>query len=60
VRSVEGASAKFLVPQEVLTKTVSQILSELEVVDLSITDPPIDDVIGQIFQSGTAETLVAQ
>ncbi|AFY94444.1 ABC transporter ATP-binding protein [Chamaesiphon minutus] len=58
VRSVEGASAKFLVPQEMLTKTVSQILGELEVVDLSITDPPIDDVIGQIFQSGTAETAI--
>ncbi|PSB58896.1 ABC transporter ATP-binding protein [Chamaesiphon polymorphus] len=58
VRSVEGASAKFLVPQEMLTKTVSQILGELEVVDLSITDPPIDDVIGQLFQSGTAETAV--
>ena len=55
VRQVEGASARFLVPQESLTKTVSQILGELEVVDLSITDPPIDDVIGQIFQSGNAE-----
>ena len=60
VRTVDGASAKFLVPQELLTKTVSQILGELEVLDLSITDPPIDDVIGQIFQSGNAETLVAK
>jgi ABC-2 type transport system ATP-binding protein len=55
IREVEGTSAKFLVAQEMLTKTVSQILGELEVVDLSITDPPIDDVIGQIFQSGNAE-----
>jgi ABC-2 type transport system ATP-binding protein len=58
VREVEGASARFLVTQELLTKTVSQILGELEVVDLSITDPPIDDIIGQVFQSGNAETLV--
>jgi ABC-2 type transport system ATP-binding protein len=56
VREVEGASARFLVTQELLTKTVSQILGELEVVDLSITDPPIDDIIGQVFQSGNAET----
>jgi ABC-2 type transport system ATP-binding protein len=56
VQEVEGASARFLVMQEMLTKTVSQILGELEVVDLSITDPPIDDVIGQIFQSGNAES----
>lgn len=59
VQAVEGASARFLVPQEMLTKTVSHILGELEVVDLSITDPPIDDVIGQIFQSGTAQATVA-
>jgi ABC-2 type transport system ATP-binding protein len=59
IQEVEGASARFLVPQEMLTKTVSQILGELEVVDLSITDPPIDDVIGQIFQSGTTETVKA-
>ncbi|WP_373541855.1 ATP-binding cassette domain-containing protein [Chamaesiphon sp.] len=59
VQAVEGASVRFLVTQEMLTKTVSQILGELEVVDLSITDPPIDDVIGQIFQSGTAETTKA-
>jgi ABC-2 type transport system ATP-binding protein len=57
VQTVEGASARFLVPQEVLTKTVASMLGELEVVDLSITDPPIDDVIGQIFQSGNAEIV---
>jgi ABC-2 type transport system ATP-binding protein len=55
VKEVEGASASFLVPQEILTKTVSHILGELAVIDLSITDPPIDDVIGQIFQSGNAK-----
>jgi ABC-2 type transport system ATP-binding protein len=55
VKEVDGASASFLVRQEVLTKTVSQILGELAVIDLSITDPPIDDVIGQIFQSGNVE-----
>jgi ABC-2 type transport system ATP-binding protein len=57
VKEIEGASARFLVPQEILTKTVSTILGELAVVDLSITDPPIDDVIGQIFQSGNAENI---
>ncbi|WP_310426391.1 ATP-binding cassette domain-containing protein [Chamaesiphon sp. VAR_48_metabat_135_sub] len=57
VQEIEGASARFLVPQEILTKIVSQILGELDVVDLSITDPPIDDVIGQIFRSGNAEIV---
>ena len=57
VQEIEGASVKFLVPQELLTKTISQILERLEVADLSISDPPIDDVIGQIFQSGNAKHL---
>ena len=57
VQEIEGASVQFLVPQELLTKTISQILERLEVVDLSISDPPIDDVIGQIFQSGNAKHL---
>jgi ABC-2 type transport system ATP-binding protein len=58
IQEIDGASVRFLVTQEILTKTISQILAELEVVDLSITDPPIDDVIGRIFQSGSAEAAV--
>jgi ABC-2 type transport system ATP-binding protein len=57
IQEIDGASVRFLVAQEILTKTISQILAELEVVDLSITDPPIDDVIGRIFQSGSVETV---
>jgi ABC-2 type transport system ATP-binding protein len=59
IQEIEGASVRFLVTQEMLTKTVSQMLGELEVIDLSITDPPIDDVIGQIFQSGNAKLPAA-
>jgi ABC-2 type transport system ATP-binding protein len=58
IQEIDGASVRFLVTQEILTKTISQILAELEVVDLSITDPPIDDVIGRIFKSGSAEAVV--
>jgi ABC-2 type transport system ATP-binding protein len=56
VQEIDGASARFLVPQEILTTTISKLLEELEVIDLSINDPPIDDVIGQIFQSGNVES----
>ncbi len=59
VREVEGASAVFLVEQELLTKTVTQILGELEVVDLSITEPPIDEAIGQIFRTGNTTEATA-
>jgi ABC-2 type transport system ATP-binding protein len=57
VQEIEGTSARFLVPQAQLTKTVTLMLGELAVVDLSITEPPIDDVIGQIFQSGNADLV---
>jgi ABC-2 type transport system ATP-binding protein len=36
----------------VLTQTVSQILADLEVVDLKVTEPPVEEVIGKVFQAG--------
>ena len=54
LESVEGAIAKFLVPQEQLTRIVAKLLSELEVVDLSVTEPPIEEVIGRVLRSGVA------
>jgi ABC-2 type transport system ATP-binding protein len=53
VQSIDGQSARFLIPQEDLTKTVSQLMAELNVIDLSISDPPIEEVIGQVFQAGS-------
>ncbi|MBC7972687.1 MAG: ATP-binding cassette domain-containing protein [Verrucomicrobia bacterium] len=54
LESVDGAIAKFLVPQERLTRTVAKLLSELEIVDLSVTEPPIEEVIGRVLRSGVA------
>ncbi|MBW4471386.1 MAG: ATP-binding cassette domain-containing protein [Stenomitos rutilans HA7619-LM2] len=54
LESVEGAIAKFLVPQERLTRTVAKLLSELEIVDLAVTEPPIEEVIGRVLRSGVA------
>jgi len=45
---------QFLVPQEDLTRTVSKLLTELAVVDLSVTEPPIEEVIGRVLRSGVA------
>ncbi|MBD2204810.1 ATP-binding cassette domain-containing protein [Calothrix sp. FACHB-1219] len=52
VQLLEGRSVSFLVPQEVLTQTVSRILADLEVVDLKVTEPPVEEVIGKVFQVG--------
>jgi ABC-2 type transport system ATP-binding protein len=51
--TVDGRIAHFIVPQEQLTPMIARLLADLEVVDLIITDPPIEDVIGQVFQMGT-------
>jgi len=48
----EGRSVCYIVPQEALTRTVTQLLSELEVMDLTVTEPPVEEVIGRIFQAG--------
>lgn len=52
VGSVEGRVAHFIVPQEALTQTISHLLADLEVVDLKVTEPPIEEVIGQVFTAG--------
>ncbi|MBE9201199.1 MULTISPECIES: ATP-binding cassette domain-containing protein [unclassified Nodularia (in: cyanobacteria)] len=52
VKLLEGRAVSFMVPQEALTRTVSQILNDLEVIDLTVTEPPIEEVIGKVFQAG--------
>ncbi|HBL60669.1 MAG TPA: ABC transporter, partial [Cyanobacteria bacterium UBA8803] len=52
LEAVEGLEVRFLVRREALTSTVARILAELDVVDLSVTDPPIEEVIGRVFRAG--------
>ncbi|HLP92097.1 MAG TPA: ATP-binding cassette domain-containing protein [Nostocaceae cyanobacterium] len=52
VQFLEGRTVRFIVQQEALTKTVSKILTDLEIIDLKVTEPPIEEVIGRVFQTG--------
>ena len=52
LKSLDGRIARLMVRREDLTTVVSRILADLKVVDLKITDPPIEEVIGRVFQSG--------
>jgi ABC-2 type transport system ATP-binding protein len=52
---IDGQAVCFLVPREDLTRVVSQILAELEIVDLSVNEPAIEEVIGQVFRAGSVE-----
>ena len=36
-----------------LTNTVAKILAELPVTDLAVTDPPVEEIIGKVFDSGS-------
>lgn len=56
VKAHDGRMVGFMIPQEKLTSTVSRILTELEVVDLTVTEPPVEEVIGKVFQAGGVES----
>ena len=48
----EGRSARFMLQRELLTDTVAKLLADLDVTDLTVTDPPIEEVIGRVFKDG--------
>jgi ABC-2 type transport system ATP-binding protein len=52
LQDVDKQSARFLVQQEDLTRLIAKLLADLQVADLTVTDPPIEEVIGQVFQAG--------
>ena len=52
LQGVQGREVHFLVRREALTGTVSRILAELEVIDLTVTEPPVEEVIGRVFRAG--------
>jgi len=52
LESLDGQSARFLVQRPLLTRAIAQMLAELEIQDLMVTDPPVEEVIGRVFQMG--------
>ncbi|MEL7083444.1 MAG: ATP-binding cassette domain-containing protein [Cyanobacteria bacterium P01_A01_bin.3] len=54
LQSLERRSARFVLQREHLTQTVARLLAELSVADLTVTDPPIEEVIGRVFSTGKA------
>ncbi|MDY7021238.1 MAG: ATP-binding cassette domain-containing protein [Cyanobacteriota bacterium] len=55
IESIQGQSVRLLVQRETLTQTVAQILAHLDILDLTVSDPPIEEVIGRVFRSGTVQ-----
>ena len=54
LQAIDGCKATFLVPADELTATVSKLLNTLTLRDLSIAEPPIEDVIAKVFETGQA------
>ena len=52
IKSITGQEVRFLVPRENLTATIAHILAKLPIQDLSVKDPPIEEIIGRLFEAG--------
>jgi ABC-2 type transport system ATP-binding protein len=55
IESVTGREVCFMIRREDLTHTIAKLLAELPVSDLTITDPPIEEIIGRVFKAGMVE-----
>ncbi|MCG9892229.1 MAG: ATP-binding cassette domain-containing protein [Thermosynechococcaceae cyanobacterium MS004] len=52
VKSLVGREVHLIIHREELTRSISALLSALPVLDLTITDPPIEEIIGRVFSDG--------
>jgi ABC-2 type transport system ATP-binding protein len=54
VRELQGLEARLLLRREELVGAVAQMLRELGVEDLEVREPPVEEVISQVFAQGEA------
>jgi ABC-2 type transport system ATP-binding protein len=57
IEQLEGAAVRLLIGRDRLTASLSRLLSDLPVVDLEVRDPPIEELIGRLFQQGSVDPL---
>ena len=60
VQSVEGLRVELIVPRQETRRAAARLLDELPVVDVTIEDPPIEEVIALVFAGGRAGEPVAR
>jgi len=51
LRSNKGIKCELLVDRAIVTKTAAKLLNEIEIMDISIEEIPVEEIIGQIFDS---------
>jgi ABC-2 type transport system ATP-binding protein len=52
LETLEGCTASLIVQRDHLTQTVSRLLTDLNIRDLTVSDPPVEEVIGRVFEAG--------
>ncbi len=52
VASVDETAASLLVQRDALTPTLDRLLDAFDVADLTVTDPPVEKLVGQLFKEG--------
>ena len=57
LESAEGRSARFVIRREVLTETIEKMMANLPVEDLTISEPPIEGIIGGLFKEGGGKEI---
>ena len=55
VVTIDDCQVTLRIPKAQAAVVTARLLAELPVVDLSVTDPPVDEVIDAVFSSGEAE-----
>jgi len=55
LESCSGRDVRLLVDRDRLTTVVGRLLADLQVLDLEVRDPPIEDIIGRLFRQGSIE-----
>jgi ABC-2 type transport system ATP-binding protein len=58
VTEKDGAKITYRVPRAEASGAVAKLLSNLPVADLTVEDPPIEDVINEVFTAGRTEAPV--
>jgi ABC-2 type transport system ATP-binding protein len=57
--NVDGSRATLLVPKADTAQVTGRLLADLPVIDLTVEEPPIEDVIEQVFSLEAADTETA-
>lgn len=52
IEELNGCQVKLIVRREKLTTSVSNLLADFKVLDLTVSDPPIEEIIGRVFREG--------